>query len=212
MEWLELAPGSSSGDTLLGEQLAAQHRVSAARFGWHRDNTIGSTPQPNAWSEGWVEFLRQRRLGFQLELAASKLRTTSRSSVRADMRLLERGRLLCESLDVLFEGYRPVPSLLHGDLWSGNYGTAADGQPVIFDPAVYFGDREAELAMTRLFGGFTAAFYSAYEASWPVDNGARVRTTLYNLYHVLNHFNVFGGAYRQQAASMIDELLAEIGH
>jgi fructosamine-3-kinase len=101
-----------------------------------------------------------------------------------------------------------VPSLLHGDLWGGNWSADASGRPVIFDPAVYFGDREADLAMTRLFGGFGAAFYAAYAGAWPLEPGAAERTTLYNLYHVLNHLNLFGGGYLSQAQAMIDRLLA----
>src|SRR6185436_513565 len=109
------------------------------------------------------------------------------------------GRRVCDRLDTFFRGYQPVPALLHGDLWGGNWAADPHGEPVVFDPAVYFGDREADLAMTRLFGGFSAAFYAAYEAAWPLDAGAGVRATLYNLYHVLNHFNLFGGGYEKQA-------------
>ena len=108
-----------------------------------------------------------------------------------------------------FRGYRPSPSLLHGDLWGGNVG-AAQGQPVIFDPAVYFGDREADLAMTELFGGFSSRFYQAYRDTWPLDHGYPTRKTLYNLYHVLNHFNLFGGGYGSQAEHMIDSLLSKL--
>ncbi|MFA5083044.1 MAG: fructosamine kinase family protein, partial [Hydrogenophilaceae bacterium] len=111
-------------------------------------------------------------------------------------------------LNDLFPGYRPVPSLLHGDLWGGNYGYAS-GEPVLFDPAVYYGDREADLAMTELFGGFPASFYDAYREAWPLDDGYATRKTLYNLYHVLNHFNLFGGGYAGQAERMVGRLLAE---
>ena len=109
-----------------------------------------------------------------------------------------------------FPGYSPRPSLLHGDLWGGNF-AYADGEPVLFDPAVYFGDREADLAMTELFGGFPAAFYAAYREAWPLDPGYGVRKTLYNLYHVLNHYNLFGGSYADQAEAMATRLLAERG-
>ncbi|RMG29588.1 MAG: fructosamine kinase family protein, partial [Gammaproteobacteria bacterium] len=108
-----------------------------------------------------------------------------------------------------FTDYHPVPSLLHGDLWGGNWGTLESGEPVIFDPAVYYGDREADLAMTELFGGFGRDFRAAYEAAWPLDPGYRVRRTLYNLYHILNHLNLFGGGYLGQALSMMEALLAE---
>ena len=125
--------------------------------------------------------------------------------------LLDPGYRLCERLEYFFAGYRPVPALLHGDLWGGNWGADRNGMPVLFDPAVYFGDREADLAMTRLFGGFDASFHSAYRAAWPLEVGADTRVTLYNLYHVLNHFNLFGGGYLRQASTMIQSLLAEVG-
>jgi fructosamine-3-kinase len=124
--------------------------------------------------------------------------------------LVERGRRLCGQLDALFRGHRPLPSLLHGDLWGGNWAADESGNPVVFDPAVYFGDREADLAMTRLFGGFGRAFYDAYESAWPLEAGAELRFDLYNLYHVLNHLNLFGGGYRAQAEALIDRLLAEV--
>jgi protein-ribulosamine 3-kinase len=201
LEWLDFGAAGHASEARLGELLARQHRVTADRFGWSRDNTIGSTPQHNAWCDDWVRFLRERRLGYQLEVA---------SRHGATARIVDRGRLLCGSLEGFFASYRPSPSLLHGDLWGGNWRADAAGQPVIFDPAVYFGDREADLAMTRLFGGFGSDFYSAYRSSWPLDVGADVRCDLYNLYHVLNHFNLFRGRYLAQAESMIEKLLAEI--
>jgi protein-ribulosamine 3-kinase len=100
--------------------------------------------------------------------------------------------------------------LLHGDLWSGNYSFLSDGTPVIFDPAVYYGDRETDLAMSELFGGFNARFYQAYEEAFPLDSGYALRKKLYNLYHVLNHLNLFGGGYLGQAESLMGQLLAEI--
>ena len=199
LEWLDL-DGRGSGAEL-GARLAALHHVTWQAYGWRRDNTIGSTRQENAASDDWIDFLRHRRLGFQFELAA-------RSG--APRRLLERGERLLDGLDAFFPGYRPVPSLLHGDLWGGNYGYA-QGEPVLFDPAVYYGDREADLAMTELFGGFSDDFHAAYRSAWPLDPGYASRRRLYNLYHVLNHFNLFGGGYGEQAGRMVDGLLAEIG-
>lgn len=149
-----------------------------------------------------MDFLRQQRLLPQLALAV-------RSGAHAT--LIDRGHRLCERLEAFFGDYRPQPSLLHGDLWGGNWAADAQGRPVLFDPAVYFGDREADLAMTRLFGGFGAPVYAAYQAAWPLDAGAERRVALYNLYHVLNHFNLFGGAYQRQAQGMIQRLLAELG-
>ena len=200
-----LAMGGRGGAKVMaqfGAQLAQMHRHTHDRFGWHRDNTIGSTPQRNAWSDDWLSFWREQRLGFLLQLAAQR---------GIGARTVQRGEKLAARLELLFDGYQPAASVLHGDLWSGNYGISASGEPVIFDPAVYFGDREADLAMTELFGGFGREFYDAYNAAWPLDAGYAVRKTLYNLYHILNHFNLFGGGYGAQADGMLERLLAETG-
>ena len=201
LEWIEFGSATSRTDSALGAGLAQLHRVTAPRFGWHRDNTIGATPQPNDWTDDWPGFFAARRLGFQLDLV-------ERHSYGG--RLIERGRLLCELLAAFFDSDHPQPSLLHGDLWGGNWAADASGDPVIYDPAVYYGDREADLAMTQLFGGFGRAFYQAYEAEWPLAPGAPRRVDLYNLYHVLNHLNLFGGGYGAQAEAMIGRLLAEL--
>lgn len=200
LEHIELGPASGRGMEELGRRLAAMHRVTAPRVGWHRDNTIGATPQTNTPGTDWIAFWRQHRLGFQLRLA-------SESGHRG--RLLTQGERLLEQLPVFFSGYEPRPSLLHGDLWSGNAAFMRDGAPVVFDPAVYYGDREADIAMTELFGGFSAEFYRAYDEADARDPGYATRKQLYNLYHVLNHLNLFGGGYRAQAERMIGELLAE---
>lgn len=197
LEWLVLEPANDKVQRLLGEQLAQLHQTTAARFGWHRDKTIGATPQPNAWSDDWIGFLGEHRLGYQLELAAA-------AGHRGELQTL--GTRLMSSLDGFFDGYRPQPSLLHGDLWGGNW-AACGGAPLIFDPAVYYGDREADLAMTRLFGGFGRSFHDAYETRWPLADGHRARDALYRLYHVLNHLNLFGGGYRSQALGLMHELL-----
>jgi fructosamine-3-kinase len=197
LEWLEL--GGGGHDATLGRALAAMHRQTAPRFGWHRDNTIGTTPQVNAWHDDWAAFFVARRLRPQLEWV--KERGFPRAAQDA-------GARLADAVPRLLAGHRPVPSLLHGDLWSGNAGALPTGEPVLFDPAVYYGDREADLAMTELFGGFGGAFYAAYEAAWPLPPGYTRRRQLYNLYHVLNHANLFGGGYLAQAQRMIDGLLA----
>lgn len=199
LEHLELRPGDDRSMERLGRDLARMHRVRAGRHGWHRDNTIGATPQVNTAAGDWIAFWREHRLGFQLRLAASR--------GHGD-RLITAGERLLELLPSFFRGYTPPPSLLHGDLWSGNAGQAAGGEPVIYDPAVYYGDREADLAMTELFGGFPASFYEAYRAEYPLDAGYATRKHLYNLYHVLNHLNLFGGGYGAQAQRMIGQLLA----
>jgi fructosamine-3-kinase len=199
LEHLELEPAHGEAMRALGRNLGRLHHITAQSYGWHRDNTIGATPQINARSGDWIVFWRERRLGFQLELAASN---------GHGGRWHENGRRLLEKLPAFFAGHRPVPSLLHGDLWGGNAAMAADGEPVIYDPAVYYGDREADLAMTELFGGFPAAFYEAYRVEFPFDAGYQTRKHLYNLYHVLNHLNLFGGGYRAQAERLIEQLLA----
>lgn len=199
LEYLEM--GGRGSATELGRRLAALHRHTWDRYGWHRDNTIGSTPQVNTPSDDWIAFYRDRRLGYQYALAARR---------GAPRRLLDRGERLMRGLAGFFVGYRPAPSLLHGDLWGGNFAYSG-GEPVIFDPAVYYGDREADLAMTELFGGFAGEFYAAYREAWPLEAGYRVRRDLYNLYHVLNHFNLFGGGYLNQAERMTDALLAQLG-
>jgi fructosamine-3-kinase len=199
LEWLDFDRPTRATEALLGTQLAELHRTTSERYGWHRDNTIGLTPQHNAWTDDWVTFFRRHRLQFQLDLAAHKGFTGS---------LQEQGARLAERLPDLFEGYVPAASLLHGDLWGGNW-ASANGQPVIFDPAVYYGDRESDLAMTRLFGGFGAAFYEAYEGSAPLAPGYRERCDLYQLYHVLNHLNLFGGGYLGRAQELMRRLLKE---
>jgi len=202
LEWFDLQPADARADERMGAALARLHAVDASAFGLDRDNAIGATPQPNVRSGDWVAFWRDRRLGYQLDLAARNGHSS---------RLQDRGRRLLDELPALLSGHRPRPALLHGDLWGGNRGMLADGTPVVFDPAVYYGDREADLAMTRLFGGFGPRFYAAYEHAWPLDTGADQRRDLYNLYHVLNHLNLFGGGYRAQAEGMIDRLLAAAG-
>jgi protein-ribulosamine 3-kinase len=198
LEWLPLGGGGSGVD--LGRRLAKLHRTTWTSFGWKRDNTIGSTPQPNPPGDDWTAFFGEHRLGHQLELAGRN---------GAGRHLVAGGEQLRARLTDFFPGYQPIPSLLHGDLWGGNHGYT-DGEPVLFDPAVYYGDREADLAMTELFGGFPADFYAAYREAWPLDPGYATRKTLYNLYHVLNHFNMFGGGYAGQADAMIERLLAVV--
>ncbi len=157
--------------------------------------------QVNNRSEDWQSFWREQRLGFQLKLAADK---------GYGGRLQADGERLCSNMAALFDNYLPQPSLLHGDLWAGNAAVDKRGRPVIYDPACYYGDREADLAMTELFGGFSRGFYAAYQAVWPLDHGYGVRKTFYNLYHILNHVNLFGGGYLRQAESMMAMLLSEI--
>jgi len=199
LEHLEL--GARGNVRQLGEQLAALHRREGTGFGFSQDNYIGTTKQPNGWNNDWLEFWREHRLGYQLRLAEQNGYTG---------KLQQLGATLLDALPGFFGGYTPQPSLLHGDLWSGNHGFLTDGTPVIFDPAAYYGDRECDLAMTELFGGYPADFYAAYRAAYPLDEGYSKRKELYNLYHILNHANLFGGGYAQQAEGMMQRLLAEV--
>lgn len=198
-EFVDLT-GRVEDASALGAALARLHGTRAEAFGWHRDNFIGPTPQPNGWLPDWAEFWRERRLAPQLRLAEAD----------GQSQLAENGWRLSEHVPALLAGHRPQPSLLHGDLWAGNYGGDASGQAVLFDPASYYGDREADLAMTELFGGFPAAFYDGYHGAWPIEGGYTTRKQLYNLYHLLNHAHLFGGGYAGQAQRTIERLLAEV--
>ena len=214
LEWLDL--GSRGGDRAweeMGRQLAAMHKYTPPNlpfarggkkpnsalvrgcFGWDINNTIGSTIQINNWTANWAEFWIEHRIGYQLKLA------------RGRRGHFPQGERLLEMISQLLAGYEPQPSLVHGDLWGGNVGVTSAGEPVIFDPAAYFGDREVDIAMTELFGGFPAQFYRGYNQVWPLDAGYEQRKTLYNLYHILNHFNLFGGSYESQANQMINRIL-----
>lgn len=206
LEYLDLSAHISQ--QLTGQALAKLHlfqpplaNSTSRLFGWEQNNTIGATPQANPYHKDWLSFWKKERLQFQLNLALSNGYPTTD---------YENGLRLTENLSAFFTTYSPSPSLLHGDLWSGNCATDAQGNPVIFDPAVYWGDRETDIAMTELFGGFNPNFYSAYNAEFPLDQGYETRKQLYNLYHILNHFNLFGGGYASQAARMTNTLLAHI--
>lgn len=199
LEYLDLT--GSANMAQLGQQLAAMHRICSRQYGWWRNNTIGSTPQINDLKADWVSFWRQHRLGYQLQLA-------DKQGYGGELQRL--GEQLMLRMSGLFDGYQPRPSMLHGDLWGGNAAALADGAPVIFDPALYYGDRETDIAMTELFGGFGGRFYAAYNEAWPLDAGYSTRKIFYNLYHILNHLNLFGGGYQGQALDMMRRLLAEV--
>ncbi|MDH5601744.1 MAG: fructosamine kinase family protein [Gammaproteobacteria bacterium] len=201
LENLQLGSGNAGSAARLGQQLAQMHKTTANQFGWVRENTIGSTRQVNSYENNWIDFWRKHRLGFQLELA---------NTAGCSRSLLSKGQKLNDRLEAFFNNYEPEASLLHGDLWSGNYAYLKNAEPVIYDPAIYYGDREADIAMTELFGGFSTGFYAAYNEAWPLDQGYQQRKRLYNLYHVLNHYNLFGGGYGMQAENMIDQLLASV--
>lgn len=199
MEYIEMT--ADAGSVGLARALAAMHGSVSRQFGFHRDNTIGSTPQVNQPSSNWVEFWREYRLGFQLALA-------ERNGLPA--RLIERGELLAAEFARFFDNYQPRPSLLHGDLWAGNHASDSMGNPVIYDPACYYGDHEADLAMMELFGNPGDVFFAAYRERYPIDAGYSTRRELYNLYHLLNHANLFGGSYADQSQQVIEGLLAQL--
>lgn len=199
LEHLDL--GGRPNGAALGHAVAALHAIHGPHFGWTRDNFIGSTPQPNPPGRDWAEFFREHRLGFQRRLAQTN---------GAPAGLLDAVARLETDLGSLLGDHRPAASLLHGDLWSGNWGFVDDGTPCLFDPAVYYGDREADIAMMELFGHPGPDFFAAYNGHQPLDARYPVRRELYNLYHILNHFHLFGGGYAGQAERMARRLLAEL--
>jgi protein-ribulosamine 3-kinase len=198
MEYIDLS--GYIDEVLFARQLAAMHQHRYSQFGFTVDNTIGSSAQSNRFSDGWVEFWREQRLGLQLKLAKNN---------RLDSKMIDAGERLNDRVAAFFTNYHPQASLLHGDLWSGNQGADKAGNPVIFDPACYYGDHQADLAMMELFGQPGQAFFSAYDEVFPIDTGYSVRRDLYNLYHVINHANLFGGGYTASARRLIDKLLAQ---
>lgn len=202
LPWLELDGGAGQGAAgwqALGRALAQLHRRSgegeSRGYGFEADNFIGSAPQVNAWHADWAAFFASCRLAPQLRLAAA-----------AGRRLDGAERLLAE-LPTWLGSHSCQPALVHGDLWSGNAALLAGGGAALFDPAVYWGDREVDLAMARLFGGFPPAFFAGYGEVWPLPPGAERRTGLYNLYHLLNHANLFGGGYWSQSQAALAALL-----
>jgi len=197
LEHLPLVRGTPEQFRALGEKLATLHRSASedGRFGFTVDNFIGATPQANPWHDRWADFFAEDRIVPQLELAARGGRTFAH------------GDQLVARIPDLLAGHEPQASLLHGDLWGGNIGFTPGGTPVIFDPASYYGDRETDLAFTEFFGGFGPEFYASYRHSYPLADGYETRRDLYNLYHVLNHYNLFGHSYGEQAEAMIRRLL-----
>ena len=197
LEWLDPPPRAdrASAGELLGTQLAALHRATAPAYGLDRDNYIGATPQPNGWLPSWTAFFRERRLRFQADLARRNGLLPAERARRLDR--------LIDGLDRWIDDAHVQPALLHGDLWGGNFIVGPGGAPALIDPAAYYGDREADLAFTALFGGFPEPFYRAYHAAWPLAPGWRERRDLYNLYHLLNHMNLFGEGYGGQVDAVL---------
>jgi fructosamine-3-kinase len=200
LEWIERGNGKSNhAAATLGRQLAEQHHTRHARYGLDHDNYIGRLPQPNAYADSWVGFYATQRLGAQRDLAAQNGRLPAGRARRLDR--------VIASLDRWIDDAACQPSLLHGDLWGGNWLVSAAGEPVLIDPAVYYGDREADLAMTHLFGGFPQTFYDAYEEIFPLAPGHAEREPLYRLYYLLCHLNLFGEGY----GGSVDAILSRYG-
>lgn len=194
LEHITMHEGSVESWHRFGERLAKLHKHQTQEmYGWQDDNYIGLTPQPNKWDKKWCRFFAEQRIGFMLQLLAEKGHDLANIDHAVD------------AVQSLLNGHNPDASMLHGDLWQGNTGFHKD-QPVMFDPAFYFGDREAELAMTELFSKFPPAFYEAYESVWPVDKDYQFRKTIYQLYHILNHALLFGGQYIQSAQATLRNL------
>jgi len=181
-----------------GQNFAGMHKFTSENFGFYEDNYIGSNPQKNVPDEeekkDWVSFYFNKRILFQLKLAEKLGNSTE--ELRSGISKL--GNKISTIIST-----EERPSLLHGDLWGGNYMVDESGHAVLIDPAVYYGNREADLGMTKLFGGFSSDFYSAYIEEFPLEDGYEYRENIYKLYHVLNHVNLFGGGYYSQAMSLI---------
>ncbi len=198
MEYISFGKPKEGSQALFGEQLANLHAMNIeSRFGYFMDNTLGSTPQTNSWSDNWVEFFIKNRLQFQIDLAEVSIE---------DGTLKLYGYKLLDKLSRFFEGVAIRPSLIHGDLWKGNFAVDEEGAPVIFDPAPYFAHHEAELSIMDMFGGFSEEFYEAYHARIPKAEGFEERQLVYKLYHYLNHLNLFGSSYYPSCISILKKL------
>ena len=201
LEYITTGTQGTDFPASLGRQLATLHRnTTQQQYGWHGDNLLGATPQPNTWSNHWIDFVRKHRLGYQFKLA--------RRNGHVDSQFMDTAHRLLDRLDMLLDCDEPA-CLLHGDLWGGNVMCDDMGNPVLIDPAVYYGQREADLAMTHLFGGFTTEFYQAYHDTCPLSEQSMRRQRVYMLYHLLNHLNLFGRGYFGQCNSLMHELLAD---
>ena len=200
LQWIESGYSRShSSMEMLGRQFAELHRYRGKKFGFSEDNLLGDSTQSNKPSKkgslNWAAFFAENRLEFQTSLAVKKGYATP------ELRNLMEN--LIKKIPDLISGTEEEPSLLHGDLWSGNYLIDCRGIPWLIDPAVYYGHREADIAMTSLFGGFPNSFYSAYKSAYPIAPGYAEREPLYQLYHLLNHLNLFGKGYYGQVISIL---------
>jgi protein-ribulosamine 3-kinase len=197
LEWLDPGPATTKGWKDLGRSLAELHQHRGEDFGWNEPNFIGSLPQSNTLHTKWADFWRAERLLPQLESAHAHFNAANRA--RFDK--------LLDGLDnFLTVGDEDGASLLHGDLWNGNVHMLVAGSGAVIDPSSYYGHREVDLAMSKLFGGFAREFYSAYEETWPLEKGAEKRLLIYQLYYLLVHVNLFGGSYVPNTLAVMKQI------
>ncbi len=197
MEYLPLTRLSINVSEDFAIALARMHDITKSQFGFQSDNHIGSTKQINQLEMSWSEFYINHRLNYQFGLLERRLPSSSVLKYQDKVRLIAQIRL---------KHYQVKPSLLHGDLWSGN-AAQVNGMPSIFDPAVYYGDRETDLAMMKLFGGFNEKLFESYHQAFPLADDYQWRCKLYQLYHLLNHMNLFGQSYEQQTMCLIEDVI-----
>lgn len=196
LEYIQTGTRCKNFMEIFGAALAGLHKTTAEKFGFYEDNFIGATVQKNTPGvEDWTEFYWENRLLYQLRLCEKNGYATN------ELKILF--AKLDNNLTKILEGSENTASLIHGDLWGGNYLVDESGLPVLIDPAVYYGNREAELAMTMLFGGFDERFYHSYNETYPLPEGWKYRIDIYKLYHIINHLNLFGTGYYSQAVSLI---------
>jgi protein-ribulosamine 3-kinase len=200
LDYLKL--NSFGDEKRFAESLAALHQITTKQFGFETNNYIGKNPQLNRWSTSWADFFIDYRLQPQFEMLFQKKSITQELQV-TKQKLEE---LLTRCFSILNQ-HSPLPSLVHGDLWQGNFSYSHLGNPVIFDPACYFADSEVDLAMLELFGSPSSEFYTTYYRLQPRKTGYQIRKKIYNLYHLLNHANLFGTAYTGQVKIAVDEIL-----
>ena len=194
LEWVDTESKSASFSRAFGQALAHLHRHEGKDYGFDQDNFIGRTPQYNDWRSSWPAFFREMRLVPQVTMAR-------KANLWQDAWDLALERLYQRLGDMLPD--QPERSILHGDLWAGNYIVGVGGKAVLIDPACYYGHRETDLAMTELFGGFDRDFYAAYREAWPLTSGYEERRSIYNLYHLINHLNLFGSGYASGITSVL---------
>lgn len=194
LEYIEQGSPGRNFQSVLGENLAAMHMKTSDKFGFYEDNFIGSTPQINTYMDNWIDFYIRNRLDNQIQLCSNN----------GYMDIVVAYKKLREKIPEILKDSSEEPVLIHGDLWGGNVICNKSGEPVLIDPAAYYGNRELELAMTKLFGGFTSDFYRSYERVRPLKKGWQKRENLYKLYHILNHLNLFGTTYKNQALKLMN--------